>query len=363
VAAEFQGHVTKVRVRAGDDVEAGQVLVTVSNTGFQAAVDQAKAALEAAQADLAEVRSGPRPEAVAAQRARVAVAQAEWNKAQAAYQAALAAWRDPQALQQRILEAQAQAALAAGNVELAQAQYAQAQHEADHTEWNTTERRILDLQAEAKMGELEAARADQAAAEAVLQHLREMEATPLSYLAELHRAMGQSDVADAAVRVAQEELRDLEAGATEEEVALAQAKVDLARAQLHLAELQSERLTLRSSAGGTVVARTVNVGETALPGVTLLIIADLSEVYLTVYVPQAQLGRVSVGQAVDVTVDSFPQRRFVGSVAHIADQPQYTPRNVVTKEERVTTVYGVKVRLANPQGLLKQGMAADAVFT
>jgi HlyD family secretion protein len=222
---------------------------------------------------------------------------------------------------------------------------------------------VLVLQDEARMVELEAARADQAAAQAALQHLQAMQDNPLSYLVELHKAQGQLQVADAAVQVAQAHLSDLQAGATEEEVGLAQAKVALARAQLSQAELQDERLTLRGPAVGTVVVRTVNVGETALPGVTLLTIADLSTVYLTIYVPQTQLAQVSLGQAVDVTVGSFPQRVFAGSVVHIADQPQYTPRNVVTKEERVTTVYGIRIRLDNPQDWLKPGMAADAVFT
>ncbi len=75
-----------------------------------------------------------------------------------------------------------------------------------------------------------------------------------------------------------------------------------------------------------------------------------------------RLGEVQLGQSVDVMVDSFPERRFQGRVVHIADQPQYTPRSVATKEERVNTVYGVKIRLPNPEGLLKPGMAADAVF-
>ncbi|MBC7261414.1 MAG: efflux RND transporter periplasmic adaptor subunit, partial [Chloroflexi bacterium] len=80
------------------------------------------------------------------------------------------------------------------------------------------------------------------------------------------------------------------------------------------------------------------------------------------YVPAHRLGEVYLGQRVEVTIDSFPQRRFEGQVVHIADEPQYTPRNLATKEERVNTVYAVKVRLPNPEGLLKPGMAGDAVF-
>ncbi len=83
---------------------------------------------------------------------------------------------------------------------------------------------------------------------------------------------------------------------------------------------------------------------------------------MTVYVPETRVGHVRIGQRVDVTVASFPQRIFEGQLIHIADRPQYTPMNVATKEERVSTVYGVKVALPNSEGLLKPGMAADAVF-
>ncbi|MGC8787925.1 MAG: HlyD family secretion protein, partial [Anaerolineae bacterium] len=175
-------------------------------------------------------------------------------------------------------------------------------------------------------------------------------------------AKGKYEVADAAVTVVQAELDDLLAGATAEEVAVAEANLALAQAQLRLAQMQLERLTLRAPANGVVIARMVNVGETAQPGVTLLTIADLDEVHLVAYVPAHRLGEVYLGQRVEVTIDSFPQRRFEGQVVHIADEPQYTPRNLATKEERVNTVYAVKVRLPNPEGLLKPGMAGDAVF-
>jgi len=192
--------------------------------------------------------------------------------------------------------------------------------------------------------------------------LQEMEKNPLSYLARAHASEGAYRVAEAAVAVAEAELRDLLAGATAEELVVAQANVALAQAQWRLAQARLDRLTLRSPATGTVTMRMTNVGETALPGVTLLRVADLGEVTLTVYVPQTRLAEVSLGQPVDITVDSFPGRAFVGRVVHIADEAQFTPRNIATQEERVNTVYAVKIRLPNPEGLLKPGMAADAVF-
>jgi multidrug resistance efflux pump len=189
-----------------------------------------------------------------------------------------------------------------------------------------------------------------------------MRQRPIALKAKANAAQGKHRVAAAAVQVAQAVFDDFQAGATPQEVAVAEANLVLAQAQLRLVQTQSDRLTIRAPLKGTVVGRMVNVGETALPGVTLLTLADLSGVSLTVYVPENRLGALRLGQAVDVTVDTFPKRRFEGQVVHIADLPQYTPRNVATKDERVNTVYGVKIRVPNPEGLLKPGMAADAVF-
>jgi multidrug resistance efflux pump len=91
-------------------------------------------------------------------------------------------------------------------------------------------------------------------------------------------------------------------------------------------------------------------------------VANLDEVTLTVYVPEGQLGKVQIGQPVSVTVDAYPGRTFDGAVAHIASQAEFTPKNVQTREERVSMVFAVKVALANPDHALKPGMPADAVL-
>jgi len=362
IASEFQGAVSQMLVQSGDRVTAGQVLLILDSSSVESRVHQAQTAVEAAQADLDLTQAAPRAEEIAAKKAQLAMAEAERDEAYAAWQAALQALHEPQALNEQILQAEAQVALATQNVQMAKADYYQARHEADNTEWNTTERHVLELTAEAKQAAWEAARADERAAQAALQHLQEMRSNPIALQAQVHTAEGKYRIAEAAVKVAQAELDKLLAGATAEEVAVAEAKLNLAQAQLRLAQMQLERLTIRAPVSGTVMECMTNVGETAVPGATLLTMANLSEVHLVVFVPENRLGDVYLGQKVEVTVDSFPERTFEGQVMHIADQAQYTPRNVATKEERVNTVYAVKIRLPNPEGLLKPGMAADAVF-
>jgi HlyD family secretion protein len=71
---------------------------------------------------------------------------------------------------------------------------------------------------------------------------------------------------------------------------------------------------------------------------------------------------VKLGDAANVTVDSFPGQVFRGTVQHIADQAEFTPRNVQTPVGRRTTVFAVKLAVDNPEGKLKPGMPADVVF-
>jgi HlyD family secretion protein len=65
---------------------------------------------------------------------------------------------------------------------------------------------------------------------------------------------------------------------------------------------------------------------------------------------------------VKVRVDSFPEKKYPGTVEQIARAAEFTPRNVQTVGERVKQVFGVKVRLENAEGQLRAGMAADVSF-
>jgi HlyD family secretion protein len=160
--------------------------------------------------------------------------------------------------------------------------------------------------------------------------------------------------------VARAQLQAIEAGATEEEASVAESQVEQAEAALATLQVQLGKMTLLAPRTGVVLERMVNVGEIAPPNFSLLTIVDLDEVTLTVYVPENQIGLVKVGQEVRVKVDSYPERTFDAQVIHIASRAEFTPKNVQTKEERVSTVFAVKIRIPNPDGALKPGMPADA---
>jgi multidrug efflux pump subunit AcrA (membrane-fusion protein) len=174
-------------------------------------------------------------------------------------------------------------------------------------------------------------------------------------------AQARLDQAQAALALIEAGARDQEITLLEANVAQAQALVDSAQAALLVLDAQLDRLELVAPVGGIVLERMIHGGELAAPGAPLLTIANLDEVTLTVYVPEAELGRVGLEQSVDVTVDAYPVT-FAGVVSHIASRAEFTPKNVQTQEERVHMVFAVKVRLDNADHRLKPGMPADAAF-
>jgi hypothetical protein len=174
-------------------------------------------------------------------------------------------------------------------------------------------------------------------------------------------AQAQLDQAQATLDLLRAGARPEEIDALEANVAQAEAALTGARAALKAVEVQIERTALAAPVSGIVIERLVRAGELASPGAPLLTLADLDQVTLTVYVPEADLGRVALGQEVDVTVDAY-EEVFVGRVSHIASQAEFTPKNVQTQEERVHMVFAVKVRLDNTDHRLKPGMPADAAF-
>lgn len=196
-------------------------------------------------------------------------------------------------------------------------------------------------------------------------------------------AADQVQEARAAVSVAQEHynvamdtLSQLQTGENSPQVtiaaaALEQAKAGLeqahkavqqAEANLFLLDTQIEKLTVYSPMDGVLLTRTVEPGEFVQPGSQVLALADLNDMTITVYIPEDRYGEISLAQQAEVTVDSFPGETFSAEVIHIADQAEFTPRNVQTVEGRSSTVYAIELKVTDPEGKLKIGMPADVTF-
>ena len=94
----------------------------------------------------------------------------------------------------------------------------------------------------------------------------------------------------------------------------------------------------------------------------MMTLARLDDLTITVYVSEGRYGAINLGQDAQMVVDSFPGETFNATVVRIADQAEFTPRNVQTEEGRRTTVFAVELSVENPNGKLKPGMPADVTL-
>jgi multidrug efflux pump subunit AcrA (membrane-fusion protein) len=381
VAPELGGRVLELSVEEGDDVEAGQVLAQLDGALLEAQIEAAQAGLDMAQAQLDQALAGARPEQV--RQAEAALAQAEAGR-DGAHQA----WQDLIALRDNPQRLDAQIALAEAQVAVAEAALAQATAYKDAAEIaydnytdieGSLDEKLSQIPKEYRPGipmgfhlipnaywkswvGVNTAQAGLDGARAALSDLRAIRDNPQELNAQIAAAEAQYKAAEAAVGMAQAQLDALEAGATAEEIAIAEAQVEQAQAAVEALIVLRDKQTIVAPVGGVVLEVTIHQGELAAPGGTLLTLGDLDQVTLTVYVPESRLGQVSIGQEVTVSVDSFPDRTFAGTVIAIANEAEFTPRNVQTQEERVNMVFAVEVRIPNPDHALKPGLPADAAI-
>jgi HlyD family secretion protein len=363
IASEVSGRIAEMLVDRGDTVKEGDVLARLDGTALESQRAEAAAGLAAARANLARVQAGTRPEEIAAAQAALAQAQAERDGAAQAVVHAQEVISTPLSLDAEIDAARTQVRLAEQNVEMAKANLQETElwHGLHIGEGGDSER-AWDLQLQASQDALTQAQAELTGAQRYLSALLAIRADPLELEAQLHAAETEYNLAKAQVVTAQAALGELQAGPTEEEVAIAEAQVRQPEAAVHMVDAQIAQLTLTAPMGGIVTSRSAHVGETTTAGAPLPTIANLDEVTLVIYVPENRVGQIGLGQEVEVEVDSFPGQVFVGHVASIAGEAEFTPRNVQTQEERVNLVFAVKVTIPNPDLVLKPGMPADATI-
>lgn len=312
IASEVAGRIIYIAVDEGDKVEAGVPLVKLDDSLLKAQQYQAETALKSAQAGL-EQAIASRDQAIVAR-----------DGAKKIWENALDVQANPLELEARIIAAQGELDMAELNLE------------------HVLELTIPDWWQE------QSARLRRDTAQNVLDNLLLIKANPQEINAAVDQAQAAYDQAAASVEVA------------EKAVAVAETQVEQAKAALEVIDVQLNKLTLSSPISGVVANQHVEVGEMAQPGLPILTVTELEEVTLTAYVAESKLGLVKLGQEAHVSVDSYPEENFSGTVSYISPHALFTPRNIQMKEEREKTVFAVKIKLANPEGRLKPGMPADA---
>lgn len=418
VSPKITGRIARLTVDEGDEVTAGQIIAVLEGEEIKAQVRQAEGAYRTAQAKLADLLRGAREEEI--RQARAALAQAEATaegarrslaiareayakstelkaqlvSAEAAYEAAKNAYKQAKArlelveagarreqieqaeaavqqakalaLKARQDAARAEELFASGAIAKQQWDAAVSQRGSAEAALAAAQARLAELKAGARPEEKEQARAAEAQAAAQLEGarlgyetIRQLYADRLTAKQQVQTAQTQYETALKQVAAARARLDLLLAGATKESISAARGQVRQAQGALAAAKAISEHLVVRSPVSGTVILKAVEAGEMVSPGMPIVRIAHLNSVWVRVYVPLPVM-RVRLGDAADVEVDPYPGRKFPGRVTEISQKPEFTPKNVQTKDERAKLVFGVKIKLNNPRHELKPGMPADA---
>jgi multidrug resistance efflux pump len=331
LGSKVGGRVAEVLIREGDLVQPGQLLVRFEAPELEAQREQWAARVQSMVAALDKARNGARTEEKEAARAAAAAAQARYERLKAGSRA------------EEIRQAQAdldreEATLTVAKQEFNRADRLLSRGAGTATDYDNTK------------AEYGRAVARAAAARA--------------HLDLLVAGSRKEDIDEAAAEVKRCEANFLllANGNRSEDIAQAEAALAEAKGKLHEIEAQCQEALVRAPEQAIVDVLSIRKGDLIAPNQCILRILRADDLWVKVYVPETELGRVGLGQSVEVTIDSYPGKRFTGTVMQIATESEFTPRNVQSADERRHQVFGIKVRVANPEGIFKSGMAAEVVL-
>jgi HlyD family secretion protein len=339
VSFQVGGRVIEVSAVEGQAVKAGDVLARLTSEEVTERVHQIQASLEAVMSQALQQQATVELR-VSVVESQIAQARSQEEAARAAVERLRAGSR-PQEI--RVAEA---------DLAQAEAQLVQRRADFERVSQLTREGVIAQQQLDAVQSALRTAEAARDAANQRLALSRE--------------GARREDIAEAEARwkAAQAGVRLAEAG--RKEIDLQRAALDAAHArerelsaQLEGVKAQLGYTEIRSPLEGVVLTKNVESGEVVSPGTPVVTVANIAELWMNIYIPETQTGLVKLGQQVSVKVDSFPDEAFRGTITFVSSESEFTPKTILTQEERIKLVYRAKVALENTQGRLKPGMEAD----
>ncbi len=330
LGSKIGGRIAEVRIREGDMVQTGQVLVRFEAPELEAQREQWLARVQGMSAALDKMRSGARAEEREA-------ADASAEAAQARHERLVAGSRS-----EDIRQAEAELKREEASQELAQKELSRKQQLFERI-GGAADLDIAQAEKDRSVARVAAARA---------------------HLDLLVAGSRKEDIAEAAAELKRFRANALllQHGNRAEDSAEAEATLAEARGKLYEVEAQVREAELHAPEQAVVEVLGVRKGDVVMPNQIIVRVLRADDLWVKVYVPETELGRVRLGQEVQVSVDGFPGKRFAGTIEQIASKSEYTPRNVQSADERQHQVFGIKVRVANPEGLFKSGMAAEVTM-
>jgi len=176
-------------------------------------------------------------------------------------------------------------------------------------------------------------RSDQVTAQADFARAKELLAKGDTTQQIYDQRLNRADVAQAALRAA-------EAAREQSQFAIKTAQAEVERLEAILVDLK-----LVAPRSGRVQYKIAQAGEVVGAGTRIVTLLDLHDVYMTIYLPAGQAGRLTLGDEARVIVDALPEYVIPASVSFIATEAQFTPKSVETAEEREKLMFRVKLQI------------------
>ncbi len=334
LGSKIGGRVAEVGATEGSLVQANHVLVRFEAPELEAQYAQAQARLAAAEAELEEAIAGARPEEKEAARAALEAMTARWERVKAG-------WREEEKRQARSEMDTAEADLKLAREEFERVDILYRQGSESRAVWDAA---LATRNRATGRAEAARARVDMLATGSRVEDIAEA-------AAEMRRAQAQYDL--------------LQAGTRTEDIAQAKARAAEAAARVKELEANLQEATVRAPEAAVVEVLGVRKGDIVAPNQPVVRVLRADDLWVRVYVPETELGKVRLGEEVKVKIDSYKQE-FPGTVIQINAISEFTPRNVQSADERRHQVFGVKVRVQQPDDpsrrVFKSGMAAEVVL-
>ena len=333
LGSKIGGRVAEVFVSEGQRVSRKAKLVVLEAPELENLREQQKARVQAAQAEMERIVNGPRLEAKRA-------AQASADAAKARYDKMTEGWREEEKR------------WAQSDLETAEAELKHAMEDLV---------RVTDLYRIKSV-----ARADYDAALGVRDRARGRVNAAKAKTDMYRLGNRKEDLAEARAewQRAQAKFDELYNGSREEDIALAKAKLAESQAKLEEFEINLRERTVsvpdaHQFTKATVEVLAVRPGDIVAAGQPVVRLLCAEDLWVKIFVPETKFGLITLDKEVTVTIDSHPGKVFKGVVAQRSAVSEFTPRNVQSVDERRHQVFGVKIRVDDPQGVFSAGMAAS----
>jgi len=332
ISPEVSGRLKEIRVEEGQTVKTGELLAVIDTPESRIKAEQSELSLGSAENELLRTEEGSREEEINIQRALVKQNEAALKQAEAVLD-----------------QTKASVAQSEENLKAAQETYDLKKQDYDET-------KVLFDSGAAALRDLDnAEHAMNTALHALENSFHSLE----SARAQLAGSMAQVDSAEFQLEAAGEKLELLIAGATERSLEASRYGVEQAKKGLELSRLMLDRSNVPAARDGMIETINFSEGEYVGVGSPLITLIDPSELRVKIYVPEQALPELKTGKQVSIKCDYLKDKAIKGEIIYISPEAEFTPLNIVTKEDRRKLVYAVKVKILDNLESIKPGMLLD----